>query len=287
LVFREGGKQTAPDSFKILAMNDSRFKLQIQLSEGVRFAIPLAGPVSRCFAFLIDICIISALTTAFQMLTSLVRALQQDIGTGLLIVFYLAAWLLYGVLCEYFWFGQTFGKWLLGIRVMDAAGLRLQFHQVVVRNLIRAIDLFPLIGLIGGTTMICKRRLQRLGDLAAGTVVIRRRSVANASGIDFVRSRYNSFLQYHLLCAQLRQKASPEVAAIALETIHRRDSFEDRARVALFNELAAFFQSQVLFPVEETEQLSSEQYVRNVIEILYSQTALRPKARDVGASALA
>jgi uncharacterized RDD family membrane protein YckC len=261
-------------------MNGSRFKLQIQLPEGVPFAIPLAGPVSRCFAFLIDICIISAATSAFQTLTSFVRAFQEDVGTGLLIVFYLAAWILYGVLCEYLWFGQTFGKWLLRIRVMDASGLRLQLHQVVVRNLIRAVDLFPVIGLIGGTSMISTRRLQRLGDLAAGTVVIRQRSGANASSPEFVRGRYNSFLQYHLLCAQLRRKVSPEIAAIALEATRRRDRLEDHARVALFNDLADFFRSLAPFPPEDIDQLSSEQYVRNVVEILYSPIMPRPAARE-------
>ncbi|HZS54732.1 MAG TPA: RDD family protein [Bryobacteraceae bacterium] len=268
-------------------MNGPRLNLQIQLSEGVRFAIPLAGPVSRYFAFLIDICIISALTTAFQILTSFMRALQQDIGTGLLLVFYLAAWLLYGILSEYFWFGQTFGKWLLGIRVMDSAGLRLQLHQVVVRNLVRVVDLFPLFGLVGGTSMICTRRLQRLGDLAAGTVVVRRSLSTGMSGLDITRGRYNSFLQYHLLCAQLRQKIAPEIAAVALDAIRRRDLFEDYARVALFNELAAFFQSLVAFPAEETEQLSSEQYVRNIVEILFSPVAPRPKTHDLPTRALA
>ncbi len=255
-------------------MNNPRLGLQIRLPEGVVFAIPLAGLVSRCFAFLIDICILSALTTAFQMLTTFVRVLHQDTGTGLLLVFYLAAWILYGVLCEYLWMGQTIGKWLLGIRVMDATGLRLQLHQVVVRNLIRTVDLFPLIGLVGAVSMICTQRLQRLGDLAGGTVVMRQRSQLNSSGADFTRGRYNSFAQHHLLCARLRQKISPEAAAIALEALRRRDRLEDHARVAIFDELAAFFQSLVQFPAEDVEHISSEQYVRNVAEILYAQPSL-------------
>jgi hypothetical protein len=215
-----------------------------------------------------------------------VRALQEDVGAGLLIVFYLAAWILYGVLCEYLWFGQTFGKWLLRIRVMDASGLRLQFHQVVVRNLIRTLDLFPVIGLIGALSMMCTRRLQRLGDLAAGTVVIRQRSGINAGGAEFVRGRYNSLLRHHLLCAQLRRKISPEIAAIALEAIRRRDRLEDYARVALFNDLSAFFKSLAPFPPEDIDQLSSEQYVRNVVEILYSPIAPRAATREVIAPSL-
>lgn len=255
-------------------------ELQIRLPEGVLFSIPLAGPVSRCFAFLIDICILSAATTAFETLTTFVRLLHQDIGTGLLLVFYLASWIVYGVACEYLWLGQTIGKWLLGIRVMDACGLRLQLHQVVIRNLIRTVDLFPLFGLIGGLSMVSTRRLQRLGDLAAGTVVVRQRSRASANNFELVRSRYNSFAQYHLLCAQLRQKVPPKAAALALEAIQRRDRFEDRARVALFDDLAAFFQSIVQFPAEASDQLSSEQYVRNVVEILYALSLFKTQLKS-------
>jgi uncharacterized RDD family membrane protein YckC len=267
-------------------VNNGPFQLQIRLPEGVVFAIPLAGPVSRCFAFLIDICILSALTTAFQMLTAFVRAWHEDMGAGLLFVFYLAAWILYGVLCEYLWFGQTIGKWILGIRVMDATGLRLQLHQIMIRNLIRTVDLLPLIGLTGAVTMLCTPRLQRLGDLAAGTVVVRQRSRTTANHAAIVRSRYNSFAQYHFLCAQLR-KITPEAAAIALEAIQRRDELEDRSRVALFDELRAFFQAAVQFPAEASEQLSSEQYVRNVVEILYAQPVFKPKDRSIMPSSAA
>jgi hypothetical protein len=99
---------------------------------------------------------------------------------------------------------------------------------------------------------------------------VRRRALPRTSPADFTRARYNSFAQYHLLSAQLRQKVSPDAAAIALEAILRRDRLEDRARVALFDELAAFFQSSVQFPAEYADQLSSEQYVRNIVELLYT-----------------
>ena len=50
----------------------------------------------------------------------------------------------------------------------------------------------------------------------------------------------------------------------------RRDSLDDRARVRLFDELAAYFQTAWWpFPASETEPITSEQYVRNIVEILY------------------
>lgn len=246
------------------------YKLEIRLPEGVLFSLALGGPVGRCLAFLIDICIISALSAAFEHVIAPMKAFKEDFGTGILIVFYLAAWLLYGILCEYYWSGQTIGKWLLGLRVVDAAGLELQFYQVAIRNLIRSLDLFPVLGLTGGITMLCNRRLQRLGDLAAGTVVVRNRRPAAPNLDALVKSRYNSLLQHQVLCARLRQRVPAPAAGIALEALMRRDRLEDHARVLLFDELSAYFRSLVEFPAEDVDPLSSEQYVRDVVEVLYS-----------------
>ena len=248
----------------------SRFQLEIRLPEGVTFALPLAGPVSRCLAFLIDLFVVSALTTAFQRAAVPLRIVEEDLAVALVMVFYLAAWLLYGILCEYYWYGQTFGKWLLGLRVADSSGLELQLYQVTIRNLIRALDLFPVLGLAGGITMLSNRRLQRLGDLAAGTVVVSIRQPPMPNIEALAKGRFNSFRAHPLLCARLRQRALPETVAIAVEALMRRDGLDDRARLAVFDELATHFEALVRFPPEETEQLSSEQYVRNVVEILCS-----------------
>ncbi len=247
-----------------------RQKLEIRLPEGVTFALPLGGPVTRCLAFLIDVCVISALATAFEQISTVIRFIQQDLGAGILIVFYLAAWLLYGMICEYYWSGQTIGKWLFGLRVMDMAGLELRFYQVAVRNLIRAFDLLPIFGLVGAITMLSNRRLQRLGDLAAGTIVVRMRGATRMNIDALGKSRYNSLLDHQLLCARLRQRVPAPAAALALDALLSRDRLEDRARVLLFNELASYFHSLVEFPADSIDQLSSEQYVRDVLEVLYS-----------------
>lgn len=249
------------------------YVLEIRLPEGVSFALPLAGPLSRCLAFLLDLLVISGVTTAIQQVLAPLSALEQDLGLAVIILLYVGVWLSYGMLSEYFWYGQTIGKWVLGLRVVDSAGLQLQFHQAAIRNLVRAVDLFPLLGLVGGISMLLNRRLQRLGDLAAGTVVVRNRQPAIPNIEALVRGRYNSFLPHQLLCARLRQRASAQAAALAAEALMRRDQLDDRARVALFDSLAAYFQTLVEFPAEDTDQLSSEQYVRNVVEILYVPAA--------------
>ena len=149
-------------------MTEATLALKVRLPQGVIFSLPLAGPVTRCFAFFIDLFIVVALLSGLERILSLLVKLSQDLGTGLVVLGYFALWTLYGMLCEYYWQGQTLGKWLLGLRVIDAAALQLEFHQVAIRNLVRTIDLLPVLGLLGGVTMVLNSRLQRLGDLAGG-----------------------------------------------------------------------------------------------------------------------
>ena len=67
----------------------------------------------------------------------------------------------------------------------------------------------------------------------------------------------------------LRQRASPGEAAIALQALVRRGELDPSARLSVFSELAAHFRAMVEFPAADTEGISDEQYVRNVVDILY------------------
>ena len=75
----------------------------------------------------------------------------------LLPILYFVVWIGYGILFEWFWRGQTPGKRLFRLRVMDVNGLRLQFHQILMRNLLRAVDSLPACYLVGG--LACLDRL--------------------------------------------------------------------------------------------------------------------------------
>jgi len=81
----------------------------------------------------------------------------------------------YFTLFETFWNGQTPGKKLFKIRVIQQSGRQITFFEAMTRNLLRIIDLLPGLYLIGVITMLCNRQHQRLGDLAAGTLVIHER----------------------------------------------------------------------------------------------------------------
>ena len=241
--------------------------LQLRTPEGIVFSLPLAGPVSRFLAWAVDgACIMAA--------SSLIRELLGLFGSsGLASATYVIAYFVlsvgYGIAFEWYWRGQTLGKRVLNLRVMDVQALRLEFGQVVVRNLLRFVDILPGLYLLGGTACVLSRRFQRLGDLAANTIVVRAPKVAQPNLEQLLGGKFNSLLEYRHLAARLRQRTSPQAAAVALEALIRRDELEPQARLRVFAALSEHFRRAVEFPPEAVEQLSDEQYVRNVVEILY------------------
>lgn len=244
--------------------------LLLRTPEGIVFSLPLAGPVSRFLAWGVDVgCIITASSVIEQILGLFGNA---GFAKATYVIAYFVISIGYGITLEWYWRGQTIGKRVLKLRVMDEHALRLEFGQVVVRNLLRFVDLLPGLYLVGGTACVLSRRFQRLGDLAANTIVVRNQEVPQPNLEQLLGGKFNSLLDYRHLAARLRQRTSPQAAAVALEALLRRDELEPQARLQLFAGLADHFRSLVEIPLEAIEQLSDEQYVRNVVEILYRRT---------------
>lgn len=243
--------------------------LKIRTPEGIEFALPLAGPVSRMLALLVDLGVVVAIGKVVQQILAPLGFFGKDFSNAVLIVAYFAISLAYTALAEWLWRGQTVGKRLLGLRVVDAGGFRLEPSQVIVRNLMRFVDALPALYFVGGIACLVSRHRQRLGDLAAGTVVIRTPKPARPDLDQLLGGKYNSLAEIRHLAARLRQKVQPEVGAIALEALLRRDELEPEARLELFGEMARRFQGLVEYPAEVVEQMSDEQYVRNVVEALF------------------
>jgi len=243
--------------------------LKIRTPEGVEFALPLAGPISRMLALTLDILVVMMIGSVAKQILAPLGFLGKDFSDAVVILVYFVISMLYMMLAEWLWRGQTVGKRLLRLRVVDAAGLRLEPSQVIVRNLMRFIDGLPALYLLGGITCLVSRHRQRLGDLAAGTVVIRAPKLARPDLDQLLSGKYNSLAEIRHLAARLRQKVRPEMGSIALEALLRRDEIEPKARLALFGEMAGYFRGVVEYPAEVVEQLSDEQYVRNVVEVLF------------------
>ncbi len=244
--------------------------LSIKLPEGIMFSQPLAGPVTRFFAWIMDaLCILAIMIGANQLL-SLVAVLSVNLATALRIFAWFAISMGYGMTLEWFWRGQTVGKRLLRLRVVDAEGLHLQFNQVAIRNLLRFVDSLPVFYLIGGASCWLNSKCQRLGDIAGNTVVIREPRIDEPDLSRALGDKYNSLRRWPHLAARLRQRVSPAEASVALQALLRRDEFEPSSRVQLFAELAAHFRSKVEFPAEGVEGVADEQYVRNILDLLFT-----------------
>jgi uncharacterized RDD family membrane protein YckC len=243
--------------------------LPIRTPEGIVFSQILAGPATRFVAALIDILCVLAINSAVGAALGLLQVVGPGIAQAAITVGYFAISIGYGILLEWAWRGQTVGKKLCRLRVVDAEGMRLQFDQIVTRNLLRAIDMLPIFYFVGGVSCWFSPKCQRLGDIAANTIVVRTPRVSEPDLDQLLSGKFNSLRQHPHLAARLRQRVSAGEAATALQALMRRDEFEPTARVALFGQLAEHFQSKVAFPHDAIDGLADEQYIRNVVDVIY------------------
>ena len=249
--------------------------LVIRLPEGVDFALPLAGPMSRLIALSVDVAAYIAIASLAEKVLQFLGVLSPDVAQAALVLAYFLIPIAYGIVCEWFMRGQTIGKRLLRLRVMDATGLRLRFSQIFMRNLLRAVDSLPSFYFVGGAACLISRRGQRLGDLAAGTVVVRlpEEKPADLATLG-LQVKFNSMREYPVLAARLRQRVSPALASIALRALLRRERLDPEPRLEIFRELTDQLKALVPFPESVTSDLSDEAYVRNVVDIVFQSSAL-------------
>jgi uncharacterized RDD family membrane protein YckC len=243
--------------------------LVIQTAEGISFPLPLASPVIRFLAWLIDLACISTAISLLSSMAGLLRILSWDIARAFAIITYFVFIIAYPIVTEWYWRGQTVGKRVLHIRVVDVQGLRLKFSQIAIRNLLRLVDSLPVVYMVGGLIASVTRYGQRLGDLAANTIVIRTPEIYEPDLKQITGGKFNSLREHPHLAARLRHQVSVQEANIALQALLRRDDLDPLARIGLFERLALHFEAQVPFPTEATEGLTPEQYVRNIVDILY------------------
>jgi uncharacterized RDD family membrane protein YckC len=251
----------------------------IKTPEGIVFSQLLAGPVSRFAAWLVDVAVISACMSILGILLLLLQLVSRDVAGAAYALGYFVISIGYGTLAEWHWRGQTVGKKLFRLRVVDAQGMQLQFNQIVIRNLLRFVDSLPVVYFLGGATCLLNRKTQRLGDIAANTIVIHFPRITEPDLDQLLAGKFNSLRQYPHLEARLRQRVAPGEAAVALQALLRRDEFEPQARIELFREIAAHFHEKAEFPPEATDGITDEQYLRNITDVLYRPANSHSKAQ--------
>lgn len=132
----------------------------------------LAGLGPRLMAQILDIAILYAVLTALTM----VSALTTMTGSATVLILTMSLWFigpfLYFTCLEAFWNGQTIGKKAMRLRVRNSDGTAASFGPILIRNLLRFADFLPLFYFAGTVVSFLNQRHQRIGDLAAGTIVI-------------------------------------------------------------------------------------------------------------------
>jgi uncharacterized RDD family membrane protein YckC len=146
-------------------------RLSIATPEGVEVELTLAGIGSRVIAGTIDLLIETLLLLACALLLSRIGS----VGAAVFAVVYFGVIFFYDVLFEVLGGGKTPGKRWTGLRVVRSGGHPITFVRSALRNILRIIDILPFFYGVGMLSIFITSRNQRIGDLAAGSHVVRDR----------------------------------------------------------------------------------------------------------------
>jgi len=155
-------------------------RLTLDTPEGVQLELTLAGVGSRFTAALVDYLIQGVILLALGLVLGYGVGIDPGAGGFALAIFSICFFLVftgYDVSFEVLNSGRTPGKRLNGLRVVRESGAPVTFATSAVRNVLRLIDILPGWYIVGIASILITGRNQRLGDLAAGTVVVRDRRV--------------------------------------------------------------------------------------------------------------
>ncbi len=178
-------------------MTDTNDVLKINTPENVTFDYDIAGIGSRFLAALVDTSLIGILQVVGVGLLILLATLFSDVD---LLAGSLSAWILailglisfiffwgYYIFFEILWNGQSPGKRWVGLRVIRVDGTPITASEAVIRNLVRIIDFLPTAYGVGVVTMFINANSRRVGDLAAGTIVVHDRETKGLGELSPIR----------------------------------------------------------------------------------------------------
>lgn len=147
--------------------------------EGIELSLRLAGPVPRAYAFVVDLAIRFGMGIAIAQILFFLGAAGYSLY---LIIAFLLEWF-YPVAFEVLWNGATPGKRAFNLMVVNDNGTPVTIGASVTRNLLRFVDFLPLLWAFGLVSMLLSRDFKRLGDYAAGTVVVYRDKLRNRGAL--------------------------------------------------------------------------------------------------------
>jgi uncharacterized RDD family membrane protein YckC len=253
---------------------------QVMTTEKVPFTYRVAGLGSRLLAWLVDSLLIVLTSMLFFAAGMTLEASKKEgLGIAVMLVLLFSFHTLYYWLFEWLWHGQTPGKRLLGIRVIQMQGTAVSFLQAGVRNLLRFVDgmpgplQFPAMGIfmmafglpgsyaLGFVVAACNREQRRLGDLAAGTLVVHVEGQARPTW-----ARHDGRAEAgHLSPGLIRQRLGLLDRAqkqLLMDLCLRRDQLSVANRARLFRVAADYLKNRL--DLDAGEFQSDEKFVLQV-----------------------
>jgi uncharacterized RDD family membrane protein YckC len=208
--------------------------LDVATPERVSLSLPVAGIGYRCLAYLADLFILFVFWViayfTFTLLVSDVIGFFQGLSglaQTLLVVGVFATQWVYWTAAEVLMNGQTPGKRLVGIRVVRVDGSPVGVLESAVRNLVRVVDSLPLVYAVGVLSVLLTRQHRRLGDLLAGTLLVREER------IDLDKYTAPSTGPVTLPTATRSERLTPEDVELILSFLTRAPELEPQARARL------------------------------------------------------
>ncbi|MEH2011930.1 RDD family protein [Nostoc sp.] len=253
-------------------------RITFQTPESVELEFTLAGIGNRALALLIDYTILIVTLLLFVLTwsvlsTQLLNFVEdfftngKNLGVWLLAIFFIIAFAIYisyFVFFETLWFGQTPGKRFAKIRVVRDDGRLIGLQQATLRALLRPFDetLF-----IGAFLIMLGRREKRLGDLAAGTIVIQAQ-IPTASATLIISEQAKVLNQQLVEIADLSQLL-PDDFAVIREYLQRRGAMSLKARASLSLKLAE--QVKTIINLEKLPEAITPDIFLEAVYLVYKQ----------------
>ncbi len=244
----------------------------IRTPEMVRFDFRLAGPGSRFRAWTVDMLVLGATLAAFVTVACIGSAvvaasLKSEIGVAFLIAGAFAIYYGYFAFLEWRWSGKTVGKRLVGLRVIQENGTRIAPFQAIARNLLRIADSLAPFYTAGLGAILTTRRLQRLGDVISGTIVVREDREATLPKAALLKDETrNLFLEDKAFARRMARRLTKDERELLVDAARRADEIELEVRGRLFGRLAAHFAERL--EIERDPHVSDEKLVQNLARAL-------------------
>ncbi len=199
--------------------------LLAETPEGIDVLLRPAGMAPRSLAYALDFAIRGVVFIA----AAIVLSLLKGFGQGLFLILLFGLEWIYPIVFELMPGSATPGKRMLGLRVMMDTGLPITPAASLVRNLLRAVDFMPFVFTIGLLSMLLRRDFKRVGDIAAGTIVVHAEhvrlsgalpeAVALAPRVPLQRPQMIAIMRLAGRAARLTPERVDELAALAEDVL--------------------------------------------------------------------